>query len=118
MLRSYGRNERVAAAIRREVADLLLHELKDPRVKNATVTEVEVSADLRNARIYISFLDDDAAAVARAMEGLKSSRGFIRSRLAGRLKLRYMPELDLRYDELPAKSVRLEALIKKGLGPR
>ena len=53
MAKSYGRNERVAAAIRREIADILQHELKDPRVKNATVTEVDVSPDLRNARIYI-----------------------------------------------------------------
>ena len=58
MPRSYGRNERVAAAVLREIADVLQHELKDPRVKNATVTEVDVSPDLRNARVYISFLSD------------------------------------------------------------
>lgn len=50
MPRSYGRNERVAAAVRRELADVLQNELHDPRVKNATITEVDVSPDLRNAR--------------------------------------------------------------------
>ena len=58
MPRSYGRNERVAAAVRRELADVLQNELHDPRVKNATITEVDVSPDLRNARVYISFLTD------------------------------------------------------------
>ena len=55
MPRSYGRNERVASAIRKELADILQNELKDPRVHDATVTDVDVSPDLRNARIYISF---------------------------------------------------------------
>lgn len=115
MAKSYGRNERVAAAIRREIADILQHELKDPRVKNATVTEVDVSPDLRNARIYISFLSDDEKIIKEAMTGLKSSKGFLRSSLASRLNLRYMPNLDLRYDDLPSSSMKLDALIRKGL---
>ena len=82
MPRSYGRNERVAAAILREIADVLHNELKDPRVKNATVTEVKVTSDLRNARIYISFLTDSQEEIDKAMEGLNSSKGFIRSTLA------------------------------------
>ncbi len=115
MPKSYGRNERVAAAIRREAADILQHELKDPRVKNATVTEVDVSPDLRSARIYISFLSDDDKAVKESMAGLRNSKGFIRSSLAKRLNLRYMPDLDLRYDDLPSTSMKLDALIRKGL---
>ena len=115
MPKSYGRNERGAASIRRETADILQHELKDPRVKDATVTEVDVSPDLRSARIYISFLTDDEEAIKAAMKGLNNSKGFVRSTLAGRLNLRYMPALEFKYDDLPSKSMHLDALIKKGL---
>ena len=115
MPRSYGRNERVASAVRRELSDILQNELKDPRVRNATVTEVNVSPDLRNARVYISFLTDSKEEVDEAMKTLKKAKGFLRSTLAGRLNLRYMPDLDLRYDELLTKSMELEALIAKGL---
>ena len=115
MPRSYGRNERIAAAIRRELAEVLQHELKDPRVKNATVTEVDVSPDLRNARIYISFLTDNEEEIKEAMKGLKSAGGFLRSELASRMKLRYMPALDFKYDSLLTESMKIDALIKKGL---
>ncbi len=115
MPRSYGRNERVAAAVRRELADVLQNELKDPRVKKATITEVDVSPDLRNARVYISFLTDDEEEIKNAMKGLKSASGFLRSQLASRLNLRYMPALDLRYDSLLTESMKLDELIRKGL---
>lgn len=115
MPRSYGRNERVAAAILREIADVLHNELKDPRVKNATVTEVKVTSDLRNARIYISFLTDSQEEIDKAMEGLNSSKGYIRSTLAGRLNLRYMPSLDFKFDSLVTESMKLDELIRKGL---
>ena len=113
--KSYGRNERVAAAVRRELAEVLQNELKDPRVKNATITEVDVSPDLRNARVYISFLTDDEEEIKSAMTGLKSAKGFLRSQLAARLNLRYMPQLDLRYDSLVTESMKIDALIRKGL---
>ena len=115
MPRSYGRNERVATAVLRELADVLHNELKDPRVKNATITEVDVSPDLKNARVYISFLTDNKEEIEAAMKGLKSAKGFLRSAVAKRLNLRYMPDLDLRYDSLLTESMRLDALSKKGL---
>ena len=113
--KSSGRNERVAAAIRREAAQLLQQEIKDPRLTGATVTEVEVSGDLRNARIFVSFLRDDEEFRARALEGLKSITGFMRAQLASRLKLRYIPELTLCLDTLVSDSMHLDALIQKGL---
>ena len=115
MPRSYGRNERLASAIRREISLILQHEIKDPRVSKATVTEVNVSPDLRNARIYISFLTDSEDEIKAAMQGLKSAKGYLRSTLAQRLNLRYMPDLDLRYDKLLTDSMHLDALIARGL---
>ncbi len=116
--KSYGRNERVGAEIARELAEILQHELKDPRVKHATITEVNVSPDLKNARVYISFLTDNEEEIKEAMIGLKSAQGFLRSQLAARMKLRYTPSLDLRYDSLQTEAMKLDALIKKGLGDK
>ena len=118
MPKSYGRNERVAAAIRREMPEILSREIKDPRVRRATVTEVRVSEDLRNATVYISFLTESKEEIDEAMAGLKSAKGFIRSTLASRLSLRYMPDLVLKYDKLLTDSMHLDALIAKGLGAK
>lgn len=117
MPKSYGRNERVAASLRREAAHIVQFEIKDPRVTRATVTEVSLSPDLRNARIYVSVLSDDKEVIKSAMEGLKSAAGFVRSTLAGRLKLRYMPSVEFVFDSLLSESMRLDALIKSGLNP-
>ena len=97
MPKSYGRNERIAAELRREAAQILSAEIKDPRVNLATVTEVNVAPDLRNATIFVSFLV---------------------STLASRLKLRYMPNIHFEYDRLVKDSMRLDALIAKGLGQK
>lgn len=115
MPKSYGRSERVAASIRREAADILLNGIKDPRVRLATVTEVNVSQDLRNARIYVSFLTEDDNEIKNAMAGLNSATGFVRSELAKRLKLRYMPNIEFKFDSLLKESMKLDALIAKGL---
>lgn len=116
MPKNYGRNERVAALMLQETARILQHELKDPRVRSATVTEVSVSPDLRNAKIYVSSLLDDDKAAADLMAGLQSASGFIRSTLASRLKLRYMPALTFEYDSLQTEAMKLDALIARGLG--
>ena len=115
MPRSYGRNQRVASAIMQKLAQILQHELKDPRVRKATVTEVDVSPDLRNAKIYVSFLIDDKEEIKSCMQGLKNAKGFLRSTLASRLKLRYMPDLYFEYDTLLTEGLKLDALIAKGL---
>lgn len=113
--KSFGRQERVAASIRREAADIINNEVKDPRVKFATVTEVNVSPDLKNARIYVSFLTDDEKVVTEAMQALQKAKGFVRSQLAAHLKMRYMPEIHFIFDALLSESMRLDALIAKGL---
>ena len=115
MPKSFGRNERVASSILRETADILHNHIKDPRVKSATVTEVSVNSDLRDARIFVSFLTDDEKIVKEAMEGLNKAKGFVRSELASRLKLRYMPEIHFVFDSLLSESMKLDALIAKGL---
>ncbi len=118
MPKSYGRAERVASNVRREASAIIRHEIKDPRVKDVTITEVSLSPDLRNARIYVSFLTDDDRAVKEGMIGLESAKGFVRTQLAGRLKLRYMPKIEFVFDKLLKDAMRLDALIASGLGDK
>jgi ribosome-binding factor A len=91
------RPERVGEAIRQTIAELLLREVKDPRVRMVTLTSVEVSVDLRYARVYFT-CGTDADARERALRGLRSAGGFLRAQLTRRLRLRYAPELSFFVD--------------------
>lgn len=104
------RPARVAEAIQEEIATLLLREIKDPRVTLAAITSVTVSPDLRQARVMFSCAREMAEKVA---EGLTSSKGFIRSHLARQLGLRYVPELDFRYDQSVEHQLEMEKLLKE-----
>jgi ribosome-binding factor A len=89
---TYKRSERVADQLRIEVADILAKKSKDPRLHAVTVTDVEVTKDLRIARVYVSILgsQEEEAGVLKA---LTSASGFVRSELGRRLELRYTPEV-------------------------
>ena len=86
------RNERVAHALQREISDILQHEIKDPRVGLVSITDVEVSSDLRQAKVFFSVIGGDDER-KRAAEGLASATGFIRAEVAGRVRLHHAPEL-------------------------
>jgi ribosome-binding factor A len=106
------RTERVADLIRRELSDLLMRKLRDPRVRFVSVTDVEVTADLSLARIYLSSLagvegkDEVVAALTHAAP-------FLRRELAPRLGLREMPELRFAYDDSIERGARVEELLRK-----
>lgn len=109
------RNERVNAQFKEEIADLL-RKVKDPRVGFVSVTEVDVTPDLKQARIYVSVLGDEATKRS-TLEGLKSASGFIKSELAKRVRLRLMPEFEWRYDTSIAHGARINELLHQvGLG--
>jgi ribosome-binding factor A len=101
---------RVAELIQAEIADLLLRQLKDPRLHMTTVSRVEVSPDLRYARIYISHTGNETEQQA-AVEGFLHANGFIRSQLGKRLKLRYVPQLDFKLDSAIAYGVRISRML-------
>jgi len=86
------RTQRIADLLRAELSTLLQRELRDPRVRLASVSRVEVSADLRHALILVSALGDESQRDA-TIEGLENARGFLRRELARRLSLRRTPEL-------------------------
>ena len=89
---AYKRSTRVADQIRMEVADILMRKTKDPRVGIVTVTDVELTSDLRLARIFVTTGPDEKQE-AGALAGLANAAGFIRAELGRRVNLRYTPEL-------------------------
>ena len=88
----YSRADRVADQIRMEVADILMRKIKDPRVRSVTVTGVELTNDLRIARVFVTALGTDAE-TKDVFAGLAKASGFVRSELGRRLALRYLPEV-------------------------
>jgi len=88
----YSRAERVADQIRMEVADILMRKIKDPRVRSVTVTDVELTTDLRVARVFVTALGSEAE-TKDVFTGLSKASGFVRNELGRRLTLRYLPEV-------------------------
>jgi ribosome-binding factor A len=106
------RTERIADLIRAELSELIRRELRDPRVALATVTAVEVSADLRHADVRISAIGDEPARL-QTMNGLDSARGFLRRELARRLSLRVTPELKFHLDRGAEHSQEISDLLDR-----
>ena len=107
---SYKRAERVADQIRMEVADILARKTKDPRIGFVTVTDVDLSPDLRVARIYVSSLREGQSEEL-ALQGLSKAVGFVRGELGRRLELRYTPELIFCQDGSYQYGRRIEQLL-------
>lgn len=110
MAKNSSRIGRISDQIQRDLAELIRTTLKDPRVGFVTLTGVEVSRDYRHAKVFFTVLGDEAI-VAMAQDGLNSAAGFLRSGLAGTLRLRIVPELHFTYDESVARGDRLSRLI-------
>jgi len=105
------RADRVAEAIREEIARFLSEGAKDPRLVGlVTVTAVEVTRDLRQARTFVSILGSDTER-ASTLDALESMRGHLRSRLARTLSLRVAPEITFKVDESVARAARIESLL-------
>ncbi len=105
------RSDRVAEAIREEVATFLREGAKDPRLVGlVTVTAVDVPRDLRHAKIFVSILGSDTERAA-TIDALESMKGHVRTRLAKVLRLRVAPEIAFRLDESVARAARIESLL-------
>lgn len=107
------RPDRVAEAIRVEVATFLAEGVKDPRVRGlVTVTGVDVTRDLRVAHVYVSVLGSDEDRQS-TFEGLQSVASHLRSRVGKSLRLRLAPEIEFRADTSVARAARIETLLSK-----
>lgn len=108
------RTARIAEAIRETVSSTVLFELRDPRIKNVTVISVEVSPDIRSAKVYVSIMGDEKAQ-RLALHGLESARGFLQARVADRIETRYTPILTFVIDPGVKKSIEASRLIREAL---
>jgi ribosome-binding factor A len=106
------RQEKLGELIAAELSELLRTRVKDPRVGFASITHVEVSGDLRHAKVFVSVMGSPEEREA-TMQGLKNATGFLRHELATRLTLRYMPEIIFKLDKSIEEGSRILELIQK-----
>ncbi len=106
-----SRAARVGDLLKEELSDLLLRNIRDPRIGFVTITEVQVSADLRHARVYF-VTHGGGEEQQRTLEGLESARGYLRGELGRRLHLRYVPDLSFTVDEALDHSFKIREILK------
>ena len=106
------RQARLADQIRVEVAEMLAGELSDPRIGFATVTRVELTADLHHARVLVSVMGGEEDQ-QKTLEGLSSAAGYVRRELARRLGLRRIPDLVFVLDHGAEDGLKIESLLQK-----
>jgi ribosome-binding factor A len=107
---SEARLQRIADRIRQELADMLIRELNDPRLKQIYLTDVKVDKELAYADIFVSAVEGPARS-AEILAGLESASGFIRRTLAGRVELRVFPRLRFHWDPTPENADRIEKVL-------
>jgi len=101
---------RVNEAVREVLSGHIGEDLKDPRIGFVTVTGVETSPDLRHARVYVSVLGSDEEKDA-ALEGLRSSAGFLQSKVGQELRMKRTPTLEFHYDDSIDRGMRISELL-------
>ncbi|MCX5668021.1 MAG: 30S ribosome-binding factor RbfA [Candidatus Omnitrophica bacterium] len=106
------RPERVQEALRQEISKIVLEEIKDPRIGFLTITKVELTKDLRYAKVYFSVLGG-AKEKALALKGLNSAKGYIKGMMADRISLRLVPEISFRIDESIEHTKEIYDLFKR-----
>jgi ribosome-binding factor A len=107
---SSRRVQKAAEAIREVVSMAILTELRDPRVQDVTVTYVEVSPDMRQAKVHVSVRGDEAKQKL-SLHGLQSSAGFLQSRISERIDTRYTPRLRFELDMGVKKSLAISQML-------
>lgn len=105
------RANRVAEQIKKELGDIITTKLKDPRIGFVTVTDVEVTGDLQQATIYISVLGTEQEKEDTLL-GLTKAKGFVRSEIGNRIRLRKTPELAFEYDEALEYGNHIESILR------
>ena len=107
----YKRSQRVSDLLRKEIADIIVHRLKDPRIGFITVTGVDVTDDIKMARVYVSVFQDEERKTT--LEILNSAKSFIRSELSRRLRMKFIPSIEFRLDTSIEYGNRIESLLKE-----
>ncbi|MAT94986.1 MAG: ribosome-binding factor A [Halioglobus sp.] len=114
MAREYARTQRVADYLQRELAALIQHEVRDPRVGMVSITGVDVSRDLAHARVYFTVMGSDSSDEAgESAAALNKAAGFLRSQLSRDSNMRSVPQLRFYFDSSVGRGRELEALIRR-----
>ncbi len=113
-MKTFSRSDRVAEQIRRELAELIRLELKDPRVRLVTLTDVEVTPDYAHAKVFYTSLSD-ATQQAEIASGLRRASSFLRRELGRRIKIHHLPELHFVYDASVERGTALSRLIDEAV---
>ena len=109
----YKRSNRLGDLIQREISDILQRRIKDPRIGFCTIMRVDVSDDLRHAKVRVSIMGTESQKKS-TLAGLKSARGFIRREIGRRITLRHTPEIVFVLDKSIEDSFRIARLIEEG----
>jgi ribosome-binding factor A len=96
----------------REISTMLVHDLRDPRLRGVSLTRVRMTDDLRHGRVFFSHLEGRSQA-PEAIKGFHSARGFIRRQIGRTLGLRYTPEFDFEFDPGLESAARVDALLRE-----
>jgi ribosome-binding factor A len=104
------RAKRVGKFIQKEISEIIQRELKDPRIGFVTVTDVDVSEDLRYAKIFVTVLQKGQ--ITATLTGLEHAKGFIRNEIARRMKLRFTPEIVFQLDTTAEKGAHIEEVLR------
>lgn len=118
MPKEYARSERVAQMVIRHLAVILRNEVKDQRVSELTITDVEVTKDLRQAKVFVTSMSDDQLDIEDTMSAVERANGFLRRKLAAVIDMRHCPSLVFAYDNSISEGARMSALIDKALNRR
>jgi ribosome-binding factor A len=113
---SSRRTQKAAEAIREVVSMAILTEIKDPRVRDVTVTYVEVSPDMRQAKVHVSVMGDETKQQL-SLRGLQNSAGFLQSKVAKRIDTRYTPRLAFVLDLGVKRSIEISQILQSVLPP-
>jgi len=105
---------KVSEAIREVVGMAILRDISDPRVQGVTVIRAEVTPDLREAKVYVSIMGDEAKQKL-CLHGLKSAAGFLQSKIAARIDTRYTPKIEFVVDMGVKKSIEIASILKRVL---
>ena len=107
----FKRADRVGGQVQKELSNLLLKDIRDPRLDSVTIMHVSITDDLRLARIYFSVAEGEERKLG-ALAGFKSASGYLRRQLSHRLELRHVPKLEFLYDESFERATKLNKVLK------
>ncbi|MFT5140016.1 MAG: ribosome-binding factor A [Rhodothermales bacterium] len=113
MPRDFKRSERVSGQLRRELAQIIQQEIKDPEVGLVSVSDVEVTRDLAHAKVYITVFNPEQA--ADSIKALKRAAGFLRSRLGQELSMRTVPQIHIVHDNSVEIGQQMDGLIEQAV---